>query len=123
MNDLTKGEELEREHLARPTYEEACESATYAQNLHRIVVALAAAMVPVTVDQTGGFTMCVRVAPAGLDNGATWLWITRTDIGDEGYCVCRYDDGDQQEGTMLAESADVGEVIAIARQFHQTGGR
>ena len=95
-------------------YEAACASATRAQGLGEVVVALASALVPVVVDQTGGFTMCVGVYSTTVPG--RYLWVT-LDSEPERYLVGRYENSDDQEGVELAANATTSEVITLARQF------
>lgn len=116
-----------------PDYAKACADATEAQGLAPVVVALAAAMIPVTVDQTGGFIMCARVSHP--TDPARWLWITADgdaagwdalygygdlDAGqDDGelprYLICAYDD--DQEGDCIADGAPLADVVTLAADW------
>jgi hypothetical protein len=87
-------------------YLAACRRATTAQGLDPVVAAIAAAGIRVSVDQTGGFTMCVRV---NLTHDQ-WLYITKD---DGGYLVCRYvsEDEDNADGELVGEELTLDEVL------------
>ncbi|MBM3661165.1 MAG: hypothetical protein FJW95_16905 [Actinobacteria bacterium] len=109
----------------RPTYEEACAFATTRQGLDPIVAAIAAAGIPVTVNQTGGFCMCVRVEhPTAA--ASVWVTVDQGDYNDARYgddddwqpapdtfLACVYpDDEDGGEGATLTEAATIPETVA-----------
>jgi hypothetical protein len=75
------------------TYDEACRRHADGQGLRPAEEALAAAGVPSVLDQTGGFTMCLRPLSGAEEHpgdwgGAPWVWVTH-DEGDV-FLVCRY---------------------------------
>lgn len=97
----------------RDGYRRACRDATVEQGLECAVVALAAAAVPVTVDQTGGMTMCVRVAASA----ERYVYVTRSEIGD-GYYVVEYDDrGPDSEGEELHRDAPLWLAVSLCQAF------
>lgn len=98
-------------------YQRACKESTESQGLADVVTALAVAMVPVTVDQTGGFCMCVRVA----HSAERYVYVTRSEIGD-GYYVCEYDDRDDShreltEAVELHRDAPLWLAVSLCKAF------
>jgi len=71
-------------------YQAACEYATEEQGLNPALEALEAAGVPVSVDQTGGFCMCVRVQG---EDPKIYVWVTASDIEAGLFIASLYRDG------------------------------
>ena len=94
------------------TYAEACETYATDQGLDPITRALAAQGIPATVDQTGGFCMCVRVDL--VEGGAHWLWLT---LGAEFPAK-----GEEQQITLRHRRRILGLRDAL-RRFRTTPGR
>jgi len=99
-------------------YARACERATTDQGLDPVVARFTAEGLPITVDQTGGFTMVARVQPRE-GRGEPWIGITEEDSGDgidaPTYLVCEYANEDDFEGTIRSTDADLDQVVAFAR--------
>jgi hypothetical protein len=65
----------------RVSYEDACACAATAQGLDPIADVLRAAGIPFTIDQTGGFTMCIRVPMT--EDGRQFVYVTAGDVLDD----------------------------------------
>lgn len=86
-------------------YEQACKQAATDQGLDPITDELARAGIPHTVDQTGGFVMCINVPL--VEGGRQWLYLTSPDDDGNGQpliLIGRYWDC---EGTWCDGSCDV----------------
>lgn len=99
------------------SYDEACERAATDQGLDPICDVLRGAGIPHTVDQTGGFTMCVNVPL--VEGGTQYLYLTSEDdlvlIGRYWDCLPVYCDGcgdipDSEYGTVTLDK-----VVAYVR--------
>lgn len=90
------------------TYTEACAASATDQGLDPIAAALAKQGVPFSVDQTGGFCMCINVPLS--EGGAHWLYMTSaheafgidadaTAVGEYWDCEALYGGEYHSEGT------------------------
>lgn len=99
------------------SYADACRKATTDQGLDPIVDVLTALEIPITVDQTGGFTMVARVQLRDHDD-ATYLGITEeVHQPKPRYLVCRYDGIEDYDPVVLDGDASLLTVVALASAF------
>lgn len=94
-------------------YGAACRKAATDQGLDPVVTALRHSCVRVSVEQMGGFCM---VAIVERDADDAELWIT---MESDGYLIVSYPHGGDapDEWNDLAESANVREVVRLAKAF------
>ena len=92
-------------------YAARVEYATENQGLLPITDALARAGVPYTVDQTGGFCMCVNVPLA--EGGTPYLYVTASDYDDGTAVVGMY--WDCGEANYHSEGVDVAYNLPLER--------
>lgn len=71
-------------------YEQRCRDATTAQGLDPIVEVIRDAGIPVSVDQTGGFCMCVRVDLVEGNSQFLWLTVNDGDVYEGDVVIGRY---------------------------------
>jgi hypothetical protein len=102
----------EREAFMAFNYGLMCEQSATDQGLDPITERLRAAGIPHTVDQTGGFTMCVNVPL--VEGGSEYLYIT--DADDPFVAIGRYWDGGVdgcEWGQCWADYPDTGTGVHI----------
>lgn len=104
-------------------YEERCYRAAEGQGLSTPLTRLAGAGYSVTVDQTGGFCMCLRVnatqVPAENRRGipdTAYVWVTNESPthADDEYLVCLYDSADEETDGQLSIRDQVCEGVYLA---------
>lgn len=100
-------------------YVRACNRATTDQGLDGVVACLRMAGLPVDVDQTGGFTMCVRVQ---RPNQAGYIYVTwnGNDMNDtsRSFIVGEYSKHeDVYEALHYVEDQTIPEVVSLAAAF------
>lgn len=107
-------------------YDNGCYEAASDQGLAPIALRLAAARIPFTVEQTGGFCMTIGVY---LTN-KHYIWVANTDEGigpdatidDLRWAAYRYNDDDWENPTELTESGTTEDTAAIiAREMKGWG--
>lgn len=97
-------------------YDAQCAAAVERQGLTPALDALRAAGVTASADQTGGFTMCVRVERSAAD----YLYVTATEVGPDGtWMVYRYNDNDDlfAEGLLVGDGLTDEEMVEKCRYF------
>lgn len=103
------------------TYEQACARCATEQGLDEITAVLELAAIPYEVDQTGGFTMCVRVQRAD----GWYVYVTDGDVtyGEPGWHLgayaADYETAAGCEGVALSDGGPVtaDEGVALVRAF------
>lgn len=101
-------------------YAEVCEWHTTEQGLDPIVEALRAAGVPHTVDQTGGFVMCVRVPLCESDS--PFLYVIASDEPGTCFVSMYWDCPDyHSEGEDVAYNLPLGHLAHSVRLLASNG--
>ena len=101
--------------MSHETYEAACYRASMEQGLAEPVLALAAAGYGVSVDQTGGMTMCARVDAGPKPDDpqpdcppeGSYVWVTREAPDLFMVCLYPYDKADPEAEPAYESSRDV----------------
>lgn len=102
--------------MSATDYDARCAQAVEDQGLGPALAALHAVGIPATVDQTGGFVMCVRVERSR----AEYLYVTTTELGPDGtWMVYRYDDRDDvlAEGLLVGDGLDDAALVFACRRY------
>ena len=111
-------------------YAARCAHATTSQGLDPIIDVLRAAGIPYTVDQTGGFCMCVRVPLIEGDSQYLYLTLAEgvyTNAGPGSVAIVRYWDHDNGENQCwldlpyLASAVALDDVVGVVRQSLAAG--